>query len=62
MILSMLDQSPREKNRKLEQMRALDNDLPIRATITGFESSAVDTKSDLNKVLQIMEAKEIGLD
>ena len=59
---SMLDQSPREKKRKLEQMRALDNDLPIRATITGFESFAVDTKSDLNKVLQIMEAKEIGLD
>ena len=43
-------------------MRALDNDLPIRAIITGFESFAVDTKSDLNKVLQIMEAKEIGLD
>ena len=59
---SMLDQSPREKKRKLEQMRALDNDLSIRATITGFESFAVDTKSDLNKVLQIMGVKEIGLD
>ncbi len=59
---SMLDRSPREQKRKLEQMRALDNGLPIRATITGFESFAVDTKSDLNKVLQLMGAKETGLD
>ena len=58
---SMLDQSPREQKRKLEQMRALDNGLPIRATITSFDSFAVDTQDDLNKVLQIMGAKEIGL-
>ena len=43
-------------------MRALDNGLPIRAAITGFESFAVDTQSDLNKVAEIMGVKEIGLD
>ena len=59
---SMLEQSPRELEKKLEQMRALDNGLPIRAAITGFESFAVDTQSDLNKVPEIMGVKEIGLD
>lgn len=59
---SMLEQSPRELEKKLEQMRALDNGLPIRAAITGFESFAVDTLSDLNKVAEIMGVKEIGLD
>ena len=59
---SMLEQSPRELEKKLEQMRALDNGLPIRAAITGFESFAVDTQSDLNKVAEIMGVKEIGLD
>ena len=59
---SMLEQSPRELGKKLEQMRALDNGLPIRAAITGFESFAVDTQSDLNKVAEIMGVKEIGLD
>ena len=59
---SMLEQSPRELEKKLEQMRALDNGLPIRAAITGFESFAVDTQSDLKKVAEIMGVKEIGLD
>ena len=35
-------------------MRALDNDMSIRALITACDIWAVDTKEDLNKVAQIM--------
>ena len=55
---SMLGQSKREHERKLEQMRAIDNGLSIRAAITGFDSCAVDTESDLNKVAKIMGQRE----
>ena len=39
-------------------MRAIDNGLSIRAAITGFDSCAVDTKSDLNKVARIIGQRE----
>ena len=51
---TVLEPSKREQERKLEQMRALDNDMSIRALITACDSWAVDTKEDLNKVAQIM--------
>ena len=51
---TLLEPSKREQERGLEQMRALDNDISIRALITACDSWAVDTKEDLNKVAQIM--------
>ena len=54
----MLEQSKREHQRKLEQMRAIDNGLSIRVAITGFDSCAVDTESDLNKVARIIGQRE----
>ena len=51
---TLLEPSKREQERRLEQMRALDNDISIRALITACDSWAVDTKEDLNKVAQIM--------
>jgi len=51
---TVLEPSKRELKRRLEQMRALDNDMSIRALITAYDSWAVDTKEDLNKVAQIM--------
>ena len=51
---TLLEPSKREQERQLEQMRALDNDISIRALITACDSWAVDTKEDLNKVAQIM--------
>ena len=50
----MLEQSPRELEKKLEQMRALDNGLPIRAMISNCDQWAVDTEGDLEKVSKIM--------
>ena len=46
--------SKREQERRLEQMRALDNGLPIHALITNCQHWAVDTKEDLAKVERMM--------
>jgi 3-deoxy-manno-octulosonate cytidylyltransferase (CMP-KDO synthetase) len=49
-----LEPSKRELERKLEQMRALDNGLPIHALITNGNHWAVDTKKDLIEVEKMM--------
>ena len=50
-----LDPSPREIESMLEQLRALDNGMSIRATVTNYDSHSVDTQADLDKVARIME-------
>ena len=50
-----LDPSIREIESRLEQLRALDNGMPIRATVTNYDSHSVDTQADLDKVARIME-------
>ena len=50
-----LDPSDREIESRLEQLRALDNGMPIRATVTNYDSHSVDTQADLDKVARIME-------
>ena len=50
--------SKREQERRLEQMRALDNGLQIHALITNCHHWAVDTKEDLEKVAEMMVAIE----
>lgn len=49
-----LDPSRNELERKLEQMRALDNGLPIRAIITNCDQWAVDTMEDLEIVAKLI--------
>lgn len=46
-----LEQSDREKNRKLEQMRALDNGIKIKSIVTDKDSFSIDTKEDLEFIL-----------
>ena len=50
-----LDPSVREIESRLEQLRALDNGMSIRATVTNYDSHSVDTQADLDKVARIME-------
>ena len=50
-----LDPSVREVESRLEQLRALDNGMSIRATVTNYDSHSVDTQADLDKVARIME-------
>ena len=56
---TMLEPTKREIARSLEQLRALDNGMPIRAMISGCDQWAVDTKEDLEKVAEkILTLKE----
>jgi CMP-2-keto-3-deoxyoctulosonic acid synthetase len=57
----MLDPSTREMDSNLEQLRALDNGMRIRAAVTSYESFSVDTQSDLDKVSRIMESSTVVL-
>ena len=50
-----LTPSVREIDTSLEQLRALDNGIHIRAAVTSYESFSVDTKADLDKVSQKMQ-------
>ena len=50
-----LDPSVREVESRLEQLRALDNGMQIRATVTNYDSHSVDTQADLDKVARIMD-------
>ena len=50
-----LDPSVREIESRLEQLRALDNGMSIRATVTNYDSHSVDTQADLDKVARIMD-------
>lgn len=53
---TMMEPTEREKERSLEQLRVLDNGLPIHAYITQCDQWAVDTKDDLDKVVKIISA------
>ena len=57
-----LDPSVREVESRLEQLRALDNGMPIRATVTNYDSHSVDTQADLDKVARIMDTSGVVSD
>jgi 3-deoxy-manno-octulosonate cytidylyltransferase (CMP-KDO synthetase) len=52
-----LDQTNREKQNKLEQLRALDNKLKINVAIANFSPVGVDTEEDYLALKKIMEYK-----
>ena len=53
-----LERSKLELERKLEQLRALENDISIHVGYTNSSPLSVDTKNDLNEVKKIMENNE----
>ena len=55
-----LSPSSRELHTSLEQLRALDNHIPIRAVICDYESCSVDVIEDLKKVSKIMSASVVN--
>ena len=57
-----LGPSVREVESRLEQLRALDNGMPIRATVTNYDSHSVDTQADLDKVARIMDMSGVVSD
>ncbi len=52
-----LNQSPSEIKNKLEQLRALDNNMKINVAFAKFAPIGVDTKEDLDAVKKIMKNK-----
>ena len=51
--------SPLEKDRKLEQMRALENKMKIHVVYTKSNPLGVDTEADLEEIRKIMEKNNV---
>jgi 3-deoxy-manno-octulosonate cytidylyltransferase (CMP-KDO synthetase) len=52
-----LKQSRLERTEKLEQLRLLENNIPIHVVVTKYESIGVDRPADLKTVIRMIQAK-----
>lgn len=55
-----LPQGTLEQIEKLEQLRALEHDIPIRMVITDYQGLGVDTPEDLEKLEKLLAAGELS--
>lgn len=53
-IFVSLGESKLEKTEKLEQLRLLENDIPIHVVVTSHQSIGVDRPEDIEKVIKLM--------
>jgi 3-deoxy-manno-octulosonate cytidylyltransferase (CMP-KDO synthetase) len=56
--LASLDPSPLERLERLEQLRALEQGIPIRMVLTDYDNVAVDTPADLERVRRMVSRRE----
>ena len=56
LYFTSLPQSINEQKHGLEQLRALDSGIPIRAVVTHYPYSGIDTEKDLEDLLHMYEA------
>ncbi|HZU42588.1 MAG TPA: 3-deoxy-manno-octulosonate cytidylyltransferase [Terriglobales bacterium] len=54
---SSLPESPLERSERLEQLRFLDNGIPIHVAETPYDSIGVDTEDDLRRVEEILRRR-----
>jgi 3-deoxy-manno-octulosonate cytidylyltransferase (CMP-KDO synthetase) len=52
------DPTPLESLERLEQLRALEQGIPIRMVVTDYDNVAVDTPTDLERVRRILSRRE----
>lgn len=55
--MTTLEQTPLEKTESLEQLRALENGMKIKTSLIDFVPVGIDTREDLEKFKQIVEAQ-----
>ncbi len=60
LVLASLEQTPLERAEALEQLRALEHGIRIRAVETAYDSIGVDTPEDLEEVRRLLAAPASG--
>ena len=60
MVLAKLEQTPLERSESLEQLRALELGIRIRAVETAYDSIGVDTPDDLEQVRRLLEGPTLN--